>query len=355
MSRGSIPPLDPTDLRDHADAERIERIWERLSDSLAYPAAEARFMRPARSQRRGLWLAAAASLVLVFGGGVLVGQSLSPKSPLSAAVRPTAEHAQPSTAPAGEPKEEPLSGQPLAARSTAATPNHDEPAGPGRVREGAHPPAALAAPPAHSARVRAERPGDPAVEPPSAGPQWLTRYNSGNYGDARELLAREVGGIRGAIAAAHDAFELTALAEIAWSGGDQPSAVAALTRVATDFQGGQYAQIAAYKLGKFYESQGQSALAGSYAALARSLSANGNLDEDALCIQVRSAKQRPEALQMAEDYLAKYPHGRCKEDAERIVANEPDDETSEPPSEAPSAGARETQSDASPPDAGLSP
>jgi hypothetical protein len=331
MSRASIPPLDPADLRDHADTERVERIWERLSGSLAH---DAHTREPSRSHR-GLWLAAAASLVLVFGTGVLVGRSLTPTEPFpQAALRPTREHVEPRAAAASE-ASLPASGQPgagLVEQPASASP--EQPAGSGRSAEIAHSATPIAAVPARSAHARTERPGEPTTEPPSAGPPWLARYNSGSYADARDLLAREPGGMRGAIASARDAFQLTALAEIAWSGGDQPSAVAALTRVATDFQGGQYAQIAAYKLGKFYESQGQSALAGSYAALARSLSANGNLDEDALCIQIRSAKERAEALQMAEDYLAKYPHGRCKDDAERVIANEPDDVADDAPIEA---------------------
>lgn len=349
MSRASIPPLDPADLRDHADTERVERIWERLSGSLAH---DAHAKEPSRSHR-GMWLAAAASLVLVFGTGVLVGRSLTPAEPSPlAALRPTRERVEPHRATAGEPL--PASGRSGTepTEQPASTPR-ERPAGSEHSAETAPSASPITAAPARSAHARTERPEEPTPEPPSAGPSWLARYNSGSYADARDLLAREPGGIRGAIASARDAFQLTALAEIAWSGGDQPSAVTALTRVATDFQGGQYAQIAAYKLGKFYESQGQSALAGSYAALARSLSANGNLDEDALCIQIRSANERAEALQMAEDYLAKYPHGRCKDDAERVIANEPDDVADDAPSEtSPGAAAKV---DASSADAGPSP
>lgn len=163
----------------------------------------------------------------------------------------------------------------------------------------------------------------PTIEAPARvlgeGADWLGRYNVGDYGAARELLARGPGGVTAAIATAHDGFELTALAEITWSS-DQSAAIAALTRVTTDFQGGQYAQLAAYKLGKYYEQSGRPDLASHYAALARTLSPNGNLDEDALCIQIRAAREIPEAIRMASDYLLKYPDGRCRDDAERIAS-----------------------------------
>lgn len=348
MSHESTPPVDPRDLRDHADAERIERIWQRLSSGLAH---DARFER---RPRRGLWLAAAASLALVFGGGVLVGRSLTPANLQRTAIRPAPERTEARAAMDTDSRAATVqSSADPAAKEHDATQDQSPPLA-WRDRTATPTPP----PPTRSPRTRAERANDVATEPPSAASSWLARYNSGSYADARDLLAREPGGIRGAIAAARDGFELTALAEIAWSGGDQASAVAALTRVATDFQGGQYAPIAAYKLGKFYESQGQSALAGSYAALARGLSANGNLDEDALCIQVRSAKQRAEALQMAADYLARYPHGRCKEDVERIIADDHDgvrdDEMDEVPALDSSARAVDPQTTGGT-DAGLGP
>lgn len=68
MSRRTLPPIAPSDLRDHADEARIARVWERLEHEVSVPRRE--------PQRRvgGLALALAASLA-AFAGGLLVGRS----------------------------------------------------------------------------------------------------------------------------------------------------------------------------------------------------------------------------------------------------------------------------------------
>jgi hypothetical protein len=70
MSRRSIPPIHPADLRDHADPERVERIWERLEHDLA--GAEATVAAPPRLTGTALLLLAAA--LGAFAGGVVVGR-----------------------------------------------------------------------------------------------------------------------------------------------------------------------------------------------------------------------------------------------------------------------------------------
>lgn len=66
MSRWQLPPLAPQDLRQHDDADRVERIWRRVSADLPKPAVT-------RSRKPALFFAAAAT----FGGGLIAGSVLT--------------------------------------------------------------------------------------------------------------------------------------------------------------------------------------------------------------------------------------------------------------------------------------
>lgn len=65
MSR--LPPISPRDLRDHADPERIERVWERVRAEAPVGAA----FKPARTSGRPFLLMAAALGML--GVGIAIG------------------------------------------------------------------------------------------------------------------------------------------------------------------------------------------------------------------------------------------------------------------------------------------
>jgi len=70
MSRREVPPISAVDLRDHADSERVQRIWERIENDLG--------PRPARVARRDggrVWIALAAATLTAFAGGVWLGES----------------------------------------------------------------------------------------------------------------------------------------------------------------------------------------------------------------------------------------------------------------------------------------
>jgi ferric-dicitrate binding protein FerR (iron transport regulator) len=90
-----LPSFDPDDLRDHADPERVERIWARVSNTLdgAPPGVLAVAARPRRTSASRATLLFAAAFAL-FGGGLFVGHALdlddgaqplvrSPDAPLS--------------------------------------------------------------------------------------------------------------------------------------------------------------------------------------------------------------------------------------------------------------------------------
>jgi len=67
MSRRSVPPIDPRDLRDHADEARIARVWQRIEHDLTG------FEAPTRRPSSFLVLAAAAAFA-AFGGGLFLGK-----------------------------------------------------------------------------------------------------------------------------------------------------------------------------------------------------------------------------------------------------------------------------------------
>jgi hypothetical protein len=68
MSRGSVPPIQPTELRDVASEERVERIWSRLEQDIVTLRA-----RPAaRTSRTVVW--AVAATFAAFGVGLFAGR-----------------------------------------------------------------------------------------------------------------------------------------------------------------------------------------------------------------------------------------------------------------------------------------
>jgi hypothetical protein len=68
-ARRSVPPIDPRDLRQLADGERVERIWERLEPSLVVAAPRR------RAHRRDLALGLLAASLSAFGVGLVVGKA----------------------------------------------------------------------------------------------------------------------------------------------------------------------------------------------------------------------------------------------------------------------------------------
>jgi hypothetical protein len=157
-----------------------------------------------------------------------------------------------------------------------------------------------------------------------APPDWRSKYNAGELAPALELLRQGSGGIDGAIVTARSAAELAAISDIARAkGGDPAAALNALTQLVDRFPSDPYAEIAAYTLGGMYEKIGQPDQAQKYFERARSL--KGVLAEDALCKQIRAehrAGRKDEAKRMAQEYVIKYPDGRCKEDVERALSGE---------------------------------
>ncbi|WP_438025968.1 FecR domain-containing protein [Sorangium sp. So ce233] len=176
----------------------------------------------------------------------------------------------------------------------------------------------------------AESASPPVAAPPP--PDWRARYNAGNVAEALQSLHQQSGGVDGAIASAKTARELMDLSDLLRTkGGDRAAAMRAFARVVEGFPADANAPIAAYKLGDMYASMGDAALAARYFAQARSLSPEGNLAEDSFCKRIRAevvAGHKDEASQMAKEYAATYPDGRC-EDVQRILSGEGEEEAAE--------------------------
>jgi len=208
-------------------------------------------------------------------------------------------------------------------------------------------------PPLHTAPTRSSAPPPrEAEEPPSeqpptviAAPDWRARYNAGDETAALELLRQQGGGIDGAIGSARTAKELMDLSDLLrGKGGDQAAAIRALTRVVDAFPSDANAQIAAYTLGNMYARVGDQAQAAKYWERARSISPEGTLAEDSLCKRIGAevgAGHKDEANRMAQEYVSKYPDGRC-EAVQSILSGggEPEEPPSEPEAPPPDGSAK---------------
>ena len=147
---------------------------------------------------------------------------------------------------------------------------------------------------------------------------WLAKARSGDVREAYRLLSSKPGGVDGAIRAATDAEVLWDVHDVA-IGQDPSAAHRALIRVAQDFPNDASAQLAAYKLGNYYRKEGMHEQANRWFARTANQS-EGVLAEDALCKQFRTDPSPERALTLAKDYLSRYPDGRCRAAAERVVA-----------------------------------
>jgi hypothetical protein len=159
---------------------------------------------------------------------------------------------------------------------------------------------------------------------PVAGPSWFARYEANDFEGALTLLRQEPGGILGAISSAHNASELMAISSIARSrGGDPGAGMSALRTVVDRFPDDPNAQGAAYSLAGMLQAGGKADEARNYLDRAKSL--NGPFAELALCRRIKDELRtghKDEAVRQAQEYGAKYPDGRCKDEVELALADD---------------------------------
>ena len=158
----------------------------------------------------------------------------------------------------------------------------------------------------------------------AAGPAWLTSYENNEDTTALALLRQQAGGLEGAITSAHTAQELMAISTIArGKDGDPGAAILALKSVVDRFPEDVNAQVAALSLARIYQASGKGDLATAYLERANKL--NGPFAEDALCHRIKAerlAGHKDEAIRQANEYVAKYPDGRCKDEVGLALASD---------------------------------
>lgn len=330
MTRASIPEIPPEALRNHASAERVERVWRRLELDVVTTRAAA-----------VSWWWAPVVAVGIFGLGVAVGARWQrPSADVAAVAEPRAALPTPGAAPVTEPvssaelpPEAPAQKRARRARRVERVerggveyaPSYDEPSG------------SLEAAPVIAA------PGE-----------WEKLAESGDFRAAQAALDRE-GGFEHAAARA-SAGQLLLLADIARASGSRERATQALRRVLSSYLSAPEAPIAAWTLGNLLEQAGdRSGAAEAYAAYRR-LSPAGDFAEDAAARQVDVALSQGNlelGRRAMEEYAQNFPTGRrLAELRQRLaalespsgggsgnVAVEPDDndDAAEPGADTPSA------------------
>ncbi len=397
MTQRGLPPIDPSDLRDHATPERIDRVWRRVAADISHGPVRAREPRPR------YWVTVLAATLAAFAVGLLVGKgiahpagnepvvavsssditersepvevfaagtqgrhfslpgggtiTLSPGSTVelidhsgssirlrlvqgeaavdTAGAAPSqlfdilAEDAVLSTRTGGalrvrrtaDDLDVSVSNGQVDVRSPTGTHSlhsgEEAQALPIRGRTAAVR-VPVARPRASSPREFAEAAPRLEATPAPAGTisEWRVKSSAGDFAEARRLLDAQPGGVDAAIASATSPAELMEINDVVVQT-DPAASMRALTRIVDHFPSDGLAQIAAYKLGRMYEKAGQPEQARTYFERVQ-----GALAEDAACQRIRAATLRDEAVRAANEYLGKYPEGRCRDEAERAVAGD---------------------------------
>lgn len=321
--RPELPEFDRLDLRSHGAGEAGERVWRRLSRSLAEQE------RPAAPQRRAAWTFALAATT--FGAGLWLGRE-SNESAHPAQARLSAEPAQQAGLAAPRPSTEALLPEP--ARTDDDGVSLDD------VRPRRHVTSKLASKPSVPvASAQAELPGPEPSGAPSGDavataelapnriaevsepPRWQRLANGGEYEAALFELA-QAGGFESVFDGA-SAEQLMLLADIARATGQRQRAISALRNVLEHFPADPVAPLAAWSLGRALEKAGDRRGASEAFATYRALSPEGDFAEDALVRQLRSAVQRSErelAEQLAEQYARDFTDGRHQAEVAQLAS-----------------------------------
>lgn len=335
MSRQSFPEIPLEALRSHAQPERIERVWRRLS--LDVP----RSPRPSRA----LYFWAPAAAAGIFGLGVLVGaRSAVPVVEVSAVAEPRSPLPAPGAGPVVERQ------QPAAERRDTPEPKQARPV-PAPATD------------LEVAEVYPESYGEPVSQPvleplpaPASPAAWENLAEAGDFRAAKDALDLE-GGFEQALGRA-SASQLMVLADIARAAGSRDQAMRALRQVVAAYLSTPEAPIAAWTLGNLLDQAGDRAGAADAYAMYRRLSPTGDFAEDAAARQVDVAFSQGNlelAGRAVDEYGQNFPKGRrLVEFRKRLAAlvtpadasdasgasnpePEEEDEASEPGAEAPAA------------------
>ncbi|MBI5537546.1 MAG: hypothetical protein HY898_32790 [Deltaproteobacteria bacterium] len=414
MTRRGVPPIEPSDLRDHADEEQIARIWERIEGDL-------HMVERSRTPARRWPLMVAAAAAVAFSGGVLSGKMIwqlpADKSAPSVLKSSDEQPVYDVLAAGTQERTFPLRGGgklTLSPGATVEVVRSDDSSLSLRLVHGEASidtvhgkqmlavlagEATLSMPSGSAMRVsrspddtldvsvsdgtvhiiapseplRSLVSGERAVSIPtrtqvssiapttpvrhsqlpplpqtertstdtsrvlvSAAPDWRAQSNAGNASEALRLLRNQPDGVRGAIHSARSAHELMEIYDLVLSSGEPAEKalmIELLLRIWDAFPGGGYGQVAAIKLTDLYKAAGNDAEMRKWAE--RASTTKGPNTELALCKNIKTAHGE-EAVRLAKEYLAKYPEGQCKEEAERVAGG--DDNTTDDEQSAADAG-----------------
>ncbi len=288
MTRASFPDIPPEALRNHASAERVERVWRRLSLDVS-----------AAPRSRGLaWWWAPVAAAAVFALGVAVGTRLhAPTAELAAVAEPRPALPAPGAGPVAEPV--------------------------ASVEEPHAPPAQKRSRSRHAARVEdsedaysptyGEPSGFAASEPVAVVEfaEWEKLAEAGDFRAAKSALDRDGGFERAAARAS--ASQLLVLADVARASGSREQATQALRRVLSSYLSAPEAPIAAWTLGNLLEQAGDRSGAAEAYATYRRLSPAGDFAEDAAARQVDAALSQGNlelGRRALEEYVQNFPKGR---------------------------------------------
>ena len=287
--RFEAPELAHGSLRDHAQDERVDRIWKRLGSEIAGMPERPRSM---------LWWAPAA-VVIVFGAGVFVGARWLP----ARATQSTALTAEPAAAAerAGGPE------------PTTFAPGPEREQNKQKPRRHVSPP--LATSPIELLQEPTPEPVPLAVPVPESraprAPEWQELAELGEYRKARGALD-QAGGFDAALASATPE-QLDALAEVARYTGMAEKAIQALRQLVDRFPGHESTPEAAWTLGGMLERAGDRVGAAAAYATYQRLCWDCGLAEDALGRQVDLALERKDfehGRRLVEQYAKQFPKGR---------------------------------------------
>jgi len=289
-----IPEVPEVALRNHAEDERVDRIWQRLEGELG----------AARPRPRNVMLWAPAALLIVFGSGVFVGARWFRPNP-TLATTVTAEPAA-----AGDEAQRPAQAPLTLPAPTADTPLENE------TKRPLTSPNSLFSEPPHPVAPGLVEPASPptaALPPVSAAPEWQVLADKGDdYVAAWQAIERQ-GGFDAVLRSAGSAVQLMSLVDVARGNGKRADAMRALRAVIDRFPNDPRAALAAYTLGNLLENAGDRIGAAKAYAEYRALSPKGDFAEDALARQLDAAIAEGNvdlSKQLLEQYTKDFPTGR---------------------------------------------
>jgi hypothetical protein len=174
--------------------------------------------------------------------------------------------------------------------------------------------------------VASGQPDVPVVAVAPVVNDWRVLSEAKKYPEAIKAVTEQPGGIRGAIDSAKSYGDLFILADALRATGSTSSAILAYERVISAFPSG--ASLAATYLASMYRPRAEKGEPGAdekyryYLALSAKSSPIAAEQACKVLQEAARASRKDEATAAAKDYLAKYPAGTCRDDAERVLKGE---------------------------------